>query len=69
LQYQRSLFGSLDIAYLYYHLGDIDQFFTWLEKAYEERAYSMAYLKVSLVLDSIHSDPKFIEWLKKMKLD
>jgi len=69
IQQQHSYIRHGDIAILYLYLGDKDQFFTWLERAYEERDYGMAWLKVNPKLDSARSDPRFKAWLKKMKLD
>jgi serine/threonine-protein kinase len=69
IRHQHSHDVSLHIAALYSYLGDNDQFFTWLERAYEERSYYMAYLKVDPIYDSIRSDSRFTAWLKKLKLD
>jgi serine/threonine protein kinase len=60
---------SIPIAVLYLYLGDNDQFFIWLEKAYEERNYYMAYINVDPKYDSIRSDPRFTVLLQKMNLD
>ncbi|NIM91614.1 MAG: protein kinase [Candidatus Aminicenantes bacterium] len=68
-QHQHSYDVSLHIAALYSYLGDNDQFFTWLERAYEERAFKMAYLKVDPMFDTVRSDSRFTAWLKKMRLD
>jgi TolB-like protein/DNA-binding winged helix-turn-helix (wHTH) protein/Tfp pilus assembly protein PilF len=44
---------------VYIGLGDKDQVFVWLEKAYAERSNYIAYLKVFPMLDSIRSDRRF----------
>jgi hypothetical protein len=44
------------------------QHFEWLEKAYQERANLMAYLKVTPVVDSLRSDPRFDNLLRRMGL-
>jgi len=55
-------------AVVYVGLGEKDQAFTWLEKAYEERSSSLAYLKVDSIWDSLHSDPRFADLLRRMGL-
>ena len=49
-------------------LGRKDQTLAWLEKAFKEHDGSMVYLNVDPVFDSIRSEPRFIELLKKMGL-
>lgn len=54
--------GSLDwffIASVYAALGDKDQAFVWLERAYENRDFFMTYLNVYPFFDPLRSDPRF----------
>ena len=53
---------------VYLGLGDKEQTFVWLEKAYEERSNYVAYLKVFPMLDSIRDDPKFAGLVNKVGL-
>jgi TolB-like protein/Tfp pilus assembly protein PilF/predicted Ser/Thr protein kinase len=46
-------------ALIYTGLGEKDQAFLWLEKAYEERFTRLAYLKQEALWDSLHADPRF----------
>jgi len=46
-------------ALVYAGLGEKDQAFAWLEKAYEERSVTLSYLKVNPILDPLRSDPRF----------
>ena len=57
-----------DIGYRYASLGNKDQAFAWLEKAYAEKADSLQYIKVKLAMDSLRSDPRYIDLLKWMGL-
>jgi len=61
---------SNHIANLYAHLGEKDQAFAWLEKAYEERPPDMVMLKVSPKWDGLdmRSDPRFGKLLRRMGL-
>jgi serine/threonine-protein kinase len=49
-------------------LGDHDQAFAWLERAYQERRGWLAYLKVDPMLDPLRPDPRFAELVRRMRL-
>jgi TolB-like protein/DNA-binding winged helix-turn-helix (wHTH) protein/Tfp pilus assembly protein PilF len=53
---------------VYLGLGDKEQTFVWLEKAYEERSNYVAWLKVFPLLDPIRSDPRFTDLVRKVGL-
>ncbi len=57
-----------DIALVYVALGDADQAFAWLEKAYAQRSNRLIAMKVIPSLDPIRKDPRFDEFLRRMKL-
>jgi TolB-like protein/Tfp pilus assembly protein PilF/predicted Ser/Thr protein kinase len=65
---QRRYVDSGFIAYDYAALGDKDQTFYWLEKAYSEKAGSLEYIKVARQMDAFRSDPRYIDLLKRMGL-
>jgi adenylate cyclase len=50
-------------------LGDIDEAFAWLEKAYEERDCILYLLKVHPLFDPLRSDPRFAGYLRRMGLE
>jgi tetratricopeptide (TPR) repeat protein len=52
---------SFLIALIYVGLGDKDQAFAWLEKAYAERSVWMPWLKVDPEFDTLRSDPRFVD--------
>lgn len=56
------------IAMIYTGLGEKDQAIAWLEKAYEDRSSYMVYLKVEPMLDSLRSDSRFADLLRRMEL-
>jgi TolB-like protein/DNA-binding winged helix-turn-helix (wHTH) protein/Tfp pilus assembly protein PilF len=56
------------LAYVYVGLGDKDQAFVWLEKAYQERSNYIAWLKVNPIVDSLRSDPRFNDLLRRVGL-
>jgi serine/threonine-protein kinase len=54
------------IAVVHTGLGNKDQAFEWLGKAYEERSKEIPSLKVEPKLDDLRSDPRFSALLKKV---
>jgi TolB-like protein/Tfp pilus assembly protein PilF len=54
------------IALVYVGLGDKDHAFLWLNKAFEERAFKLPWLKVEPRWDPLRSDPRFQELVKKV---
>jgi TolB-like protein/Tfp pilus assembly protein PilF/predicted Ser/Thr protein kinase len=56
------------LFHVYIGLGDRDQAFAWLEKAFQERSYIMAYLKVIPMVDPLRTDPRFDDLLRRMGL-
>jgi TolB-like protein/DNA-binding winged helix-turn-helix (wHTH) protein/Tfp pilus assembly protein PilF len=53
---------------VYIGLGDKDQAFVWLEKAYQERSNYVAYLKVFPIMDPLRSDPRFAALVRRVGL-
>lgn len=56
------------MARIYTELGDKDQAFAWLERAYEERNNLMIFLKVAPFFESLHSDSRFADLLRRIGL-
>ncbi|MEN3330852.1 MAG: hypothetical protein V7641_217 [Blastocatellia bacterium] len=57
------------IALNYIHLGEQDEAFKWLEKAYQNRSHSMVGLKVDPAWDDLRADPRFTDLLRRMHLE
>ena len=49
-------------------VGEKDEAFAWLQKAYQERDYQMTLLKVNPSFDSLRSDPRFNDLLRRVNL-
>ncbi|MCK4817167.1 tetratricopeptide repeat protein, partial [bacterium] len=62
-------FSLIIIAHFYFALGENDQGFKCLERAYEERLPNMKLLKIDPAYDNVRSDPRFKALLKKMNLE
>jgi eukaryotic-like serine/threonine-protein kinase len=65
---QKEYVSPDEIAVNYAMMGDRDHTFEWLEKAYAERSGRMEYLKVEDSLEPFHSDPRYIDLLKRIGL-
>ena len=59
--------SPLNFALIYVGLGDRDQAFAWLNKSHEERPDSLMFIKVNPLFDSLRSDSRFIDLLRRMK--
>jgi TolB-like protein/DNA-binding winged helix-turn-helix (wHTH) protein/Flp pilus assembly protein TadD len=56
------------IAYVYIGLDDKDQAFVWMEKAFQERSNFIAYLKVVPIVDTLRSDARFKDLVRRVGL-
>jgi hypothetical protein len=63
-----SYVSAFYIAEIYAALDDKERAFEWLEKAYQERDGSMAYLKIHDRFESLFPDPRFQDLLRRMRL-
>jgi TolB-like protein/Tfp pilus assembly protein PilF len=57
-----------NVAVVYAGLGEKDEAFAWLNRAYQERSYLLTYLTVDERLDKLHSDPRFGELVRRVGL-
>ena len=56
------------IAQLYADLGDKDHAFEWLNTAYQEHDAGLIALPTDYTLDSLRSDPRYTELVRKVGL-
>jgi TolB-like protein/DNA-binding winged helix-turn-helix (wHTH) protein/Tfp pilus assembly protein PilF len=61
--------SKVNIAYVYIALGDRNQSFEWLEKAYQERSHRILVLKSEPRFDSLRSDLRYQDLLRRIGLD
>jgi TolB-like protein/DNA-binding winged helix-turn-helix (wHTH) protein/Tfp pilus assembly protein PilF len=57
---------SAAVAYTY--AGNTDKALTWLERAFEARAYGITYMGVDPTFDRLRSDPRFVLLLRRIGL-
>jgi DNA-binding winged helix-turn-helix (wHTH) protein/TolB-like protein len=65
---QRRFVSPYGIALVYAGLGDKEQAFAWLNRAYDERDNWLNYLKMEPRLDPLRSDARFTELLRRAGL-
>jgi len=68
-QSRQQYISAWNIAVLYFALGDLDDGFRWLEKAFEDHVVELLGFKIDMEFDSVRSDPRYTVLLKKMGLD
>jgi len=59
---------AITMAAVYAVAGDKEQAFAMLQKAYQERDPLLTYLKCWPELESLHSDPRYHDLLRRMGL-
>ena len=64
-----SYVAPYNLAAIYAGLGDKDQAFAWLDRAYADRSGFLAfYFKTDAHMDSLRSDPRFDELMRRIGL-
>jgi serine/threonine protein kinase/Tfp pilus assembly protein PilF len=54
------------IAMIYVGLDEKDEAFAWLEKAYQERSWFLVWIKMDPHVDSLRSDSRFIDLMRRV---
>lgn len=65
---RREYVHPMDFALLYAALGDRNQAFHWLERAYEERSFLLIWINVATWYDGIRDDPRFAALVRNIGL-
>jgi DNA-binding winged helix-turn-helix (wHTH) protein/TolB-like protein len=55
-----------ELAYEYAALGNKDEAFRWLKKAYKERSRSLQTVQIEPSMDALRSDPRYVDLLRGM---
>jgi predicted Zn-dependent protease len=64
-----SYVAPYNLAAIYAGLGDKDQAFAWLDRAYADRSGFLAfYFRTDAHMDSLRSDPRFAELMRRVGL-
>ena len=57
---------ATSVALIYAGLGEKDQAFAWLDKAYEQRSFQMQWINLDARWDTLRSDPRFGDLMGRM---
>jgi tetratricopeptide (TPR) repeat protein len=57
------------IALVYSGLGERNEALSWLERAFDERDPKITFLKVNKKLNSLRTEPRFIDLMRRMGFD
>jgi DNA-binding winged helix-turn-helix (wHTH) protein/TolB-like protein len=57
---------AYEIASIYATLGEVDQAFAWLERAFEERGQLVGWLPWDAAFDSVRSDPRYADLVSRL---
>ena len=60
--------SAFGIAIIHLGMGEKDQAFEWLEKAYQERSEGLSWLAVEPRFDSVRADPRMADLIKRVGL-
>jgi hypothetical protein len=60
--------STYGIAQVYAFRNQSDEAFEWLDRAYAQRNTGLISTKVNPLLQSLHKDPRFAAFLKKLNL-
>ena len=64
-----SYVAPYNVAIVYAGLGNSDQTFAWLDRAYQQRSYYLpVYLTTDARLDGLHADPRFVALRRRIGL-
>jgi hypothetical protein len=68
-QHEQGLIPSGPIAILYGAMGDLDDAFAWLDKAYQERDPELTYINVpGRRFEPLRHDPRFRQLVRRIGL-
>jgi hypothetical protein len=59
---------AYDIATIYAALGDVEQTFVWLERAFEDRSPLIGWLAWDPVFDGIRSDQRYTALVQRLSV-
>ncbi|MGC2369010.1 MAG: tetratricopeptide repeat protein [Candidatus Sulfotelmatobacter sp.] len=64
--HQQGIVPAASLATLYGALGESNEAFVWLEKAYQERDPQLTYLKSGRRFEPLHGDPRFGQFVRRV---
>jgi TolB-like protein/Tfp pilus assembly protein PilF len=68
IEVERGVAPTFPFVWAYAGLGDNEQAFAWLERAYQERRERLVWLNVDPLLEPLRSDPRFHDLVRRVGL-
>jgi len=68
-RYLEAGLGAIDVAAGYFHMGENDEGFAWLERSYSRKEAPLGYLKIDPFFDGIRADPRYRDLLSRLGLN
>lgn len=65
---QKQYVSPLEFASAYARLGQNDEVFQWLEKAYDDHVPKLVRIQHNIDLNSVHDDPRYQDLVKRIGL-
>jgi len=66
---QKGYVPTTPLVQAYIGLGEYDEVFAWFDRAYEERANILQWIKVEPFPESLRNDPRFIDLVRRVGLN
>ena len=66
---QQTYVQPMWVAVIYIAMGEKDQAFDWIQKAYDDRSAWLVYLKVDPLFDNMRQDARFTDLLRRVALN
>ena len=68
-RYQDAGWDAESVASMHFYLGESDKGFEWLERSYSDKEDSLLSIKTDVNLDGVRTDPRYVDFLKRLGLD
>jgi len=65
---KRNYVSPYRVANIYTALGDKDEAFAWLERAYDDRSHLLVFMNIDPRVDSLRNDARFVDLVRRVGL-
>jgi adenylate cyclase len=68
-RFQETGSGAWEFGVMFFFIGEKDKGFEWFERSYSRREFSLMEIKNEQTLNSVRTDPRYLDLLKRLGLD